>query len=189
MAGCGSESGSNIKTDGDGAVNIEAPSVSNPDAEEDTADGNTTTMGRDSSNAVSDTNDTGIFTVSGQEFIIGMEIEDGILNALGTAEDVMEAPSCHFDGNDTIYVYPGFSLYTYRNGERDILYLIELTGDNVTTALGAKVGMHMDEIKKLYGNGTEGGGTYVSYPVSEDTVLKFGFTEDIVTWIEYEALE
>lgn len=166
-----------------GAVNIEAPTVSEKDQNQESLPGTEEIVSREDANVSNQ--DLGIFTVSGQEFYLGMVVEEEMLAALGMPVDVMEAPSCHFDGSDTIYVYDGFSLYTYLNGEDDILYLIELTGEQAATALGARTGMTRTEIEALYGMGVEGGGVYLAYPLSDTTVLQVGFDGDAVIWIEY----
>lgn len=166
-----------------GAVNIEAPTVSEEDQNQESRPGTEEGVSGENEN-VSD-QDSGIFTASGQEFYLGMVVEEEMLDALGTPEDVMEAPSCHFDGSDTIYVYDSFSLYTYLDGEDNILYLIELTGEQAATALGARTGMTHTEIEELYGTDFEEEGAYLAYPLSDTTVLHIGFDGDAVIWIEY----
>lgn len=166
-----------------GAVNIEAPSVSEKDQNQEILpETERIVSGKDENES---DHDSGIFTASGQEFYLGMVVDEEMLAALGTPMDVMEAPSCHFDGSDTIYVYDSFSLYTYLNGSDNILYLIELTGEKSVTALDARTGMTRAEIEALYGMGVEGEGAYLTYPLSDTTALQIGFDEDVVIWIEY----
>lgn len=170
-----------------GAVNIEAPTVSEKDQNQESLPG-TEAIGSGENENVRN-RDSGIFTALGQEFYLGMVVEEEMLAALGTPADVMEAPSCHFDGSDTIYVYDSFSLYTYLNGADNILYLIELTGERAATALGARTGMTHTEIEALYGMGVEGGGAYLTYPLSDTIMLQIGFDGDTVIWIEYVEAE
>lgn len=170
-----------------GAVNIEPPIVSDKNQNQEKISGADDIISGKSENVPEQ--DSGIFTASGQEFYLGMVVEKEMLAALGTPVDVMEAPSCHFDGSDTIYVYDSFSLYTYLNGEDNILYLIELTGEQAATALGARTGMTRTEIEALYGMGDEVGGAYLVYPLSDTTVLQIGFDGDVVSWIEYVETE
>lgn len=170
-----------------GAVNIEAPTVSEKDQDQESLP---RTEGGDSGedeNVLAQ--DSGIFTASGQEFYLGMVVEEEMLAALGTPGDVMEAPSCHFDGSDTIYVYDSFSLYTYLNGSDNILYLIELTREQASTALGARTGMTRTEVEALYGRAIEGEGAYLAYLLSDTTVLQIGFDGDVVSWFEYVEAE
>ena len=188
LVSCATDQGSeDSREEQGGAVNIEAPTVSEKDQNQESLP---ETEEIDSGeNEKIPNQDSGIFTASGQEFYLGMVVEEEMLAALGTPADVMEAPSCHFDGSDTIYVYDSFSLYTYSNGADNILYLIELTGEQAATALGARTGMTRAEIEALYGIGAEGGGTYRVYSLSNTTVLQIGFDGDTVIWIEYVEAE
>ena len=188
LVSCAKDQGSEDPQENQGgAVNIEAPTVSEEDQNQESQPGTEETASGEDENISNQ--DSGIFTASGQEFYLGMVVEEEMLDALGTPKDVMEAPSCHFDGNDTIYAYDGFSLYTYLNGEDNILYLIELTGEQATTALGARMGMTHEEIEALYGTGIEAEGAYLAYPLSDTTVLHIGFEGDAVIWIEYVEAE
>ena len=73
-------------------------------------------------------------------------------SVMGAPVDEQQAPSCHYDGMDTIYMYDGYSIYTAMTGDDAIVYYIEITTVDLPTAKGAKVGMTTDEIKNLYGN-------------------------------------
>lgn len=170
-----------------GAVNIKAPTVSEKDQNQESLPVTEEIDSGENENVPN--RDSGIFMAFGQEFYLGMVVEEEMLAALGTPADVMEAPSCHFDGSDTIYVYDSFSLYTYLNGAGNILYLIELTGEQAATALGARTGMTHTEIEALYGMGVEGGGAYLTYPLSDTIMLQIGFDGDTVIWIEYVEAE
>ena len=181
------QGGGDSQEDRGGAVNIEAPTVSEKDQDQESLPGTEEIDSGENENVPAQ--DSGIFTALGQEFCLGMVVEEEMLAALGTPADVMEAPSCHFDGSDKIYVYDGFSLYTYLNGADNILYLIELTGEQAATALGARTGMTRTEIEALYGIGVEGGGAYLAYSLSDTTVLHIGFNGDVVIWIEYVEAE
>ena len=188
LVSCTTDQGSEDSQDGQGgAVNIEAPTVSEKDQNQESLPGTEEIDSGENENVPNQ--DSGIFTVLGQEFYLGMIVEEEMLATLGTPADVMNAPSCHFDGSDTIYVYDGFSLYTYLNGVDNILYLIELSGEQAATALGARTGMTHTEIEVLYGIGVEGGGAYLTYPLSDTTVLQIGFDGDTVIWIEYVEAE
>ena len=184
LVSCAKDQGSeDFQENQGGAVNIEAPTISEDDQNQESQPGTEESVSGEDEN-MSD-QDSGIFTALGQEFYLGMVVEEEMLDALGTPEDVMEAPSCHFDGSDTIYVYDSFSLYTYLDGEDNILYLIELTGEQAATALGARTGMTHAEIEELYGTDFEEEGAYLAYPLSDTTVLHIGFDGDAVIWIEY----
>ncbi|ONI40370.1 hypothetical protein AN639_04985 [Candidatus Epulonipiscium fishelsonii] len=115
---------------------------------------------------------------------IGDIISEATLLALGTPISTMNAPSCHFEGNDTIYTYTDYTLYTYKEGNDDKLYLIELTTPSIQTQKGAKVGMSMDEITNMYGEGTMYG-LLTSYEI-DGVSIDFSFDPEtnMVTLIE-----
>ena len=59
-----------------------------------------------------------------------------IIQALGTAQNTYEAPSCAFDGMDVIYVYPGYEVLTYANDEKSVISGVVLRDDTVATPEG-----------------------------------------------------
>ena len=129
--------------------------------------------------------DDGI-VIQGQVLQIGTVMTDAILEAFGTPSDTQKAPSCHFDGEDTIYIYDGFSLYTYADGDDSILYLIEISKAGIATPKGAQVGMTLEEVKQLYGDDYTELGTAISYALSDTTALRFSFDGTAITMMEFE---
>ena len=130
----------------------------------------------------------GSVVINGQALSVGMEMTDSILATLGTAQDIQTAPSCHYDGEDTIYIYDSYSLYTYANGDQDIVYLIEISGVGITTYLDIGIGVTREEVKDAYGEGTE---TQLSlyYAVDDTTGIRFTMDDgETVSLIEYEEL-
>lgn len=133
--------------------------------------------------------DSGKITLGTAELSVGMVITEDIINKVGTPDDIMSAPSCFFDGEDTIYIYEDFSLYTYRDGDKDYLYIIELSTDKNATEFGGKVGMNIADIEELYGYDSTGTATSKVYKLSENSKLRFTFDEtETVTLIEYELI-
>jgi len=130
-------------------------------------------------------NKSDAFTVSGQKLEIGMNVTDSVIKKLGDAIDVQSAPSCHFDGEDTIYVYDNYSLYTYADGDKDVLYLIEISAEGVTTAEGIGIGSTCDEVKKAYGEPVEETATALCYETST-AFLRISHDGSVVELIEYE---
>lgn len=108
--------------------------------------------------------------VNGQVLQIGMNVTDDIITAVGEPLDTMEAPSCHYDGNDTIYTYEEFALYTYLDGENNTLYLIELNGSSIQTANGAYVGMSTEEVIACCGSDYESVGMMMEYIYDNVTI-------------------
>ena len=133
--------------------------------------------------------DSGKITLGTAELKVGMVITEDIINKVGTPDDIMSAPSCFFDGEDTIYIYEDFSLYTYRDGDKDYLYIIELSTDKNATQFGGKVGMNIADIEELYGYDSTGTATSKVYKLGENSKLRFTFDEtETVTLIEYELI-
>ena len=133
--------------------------------------------------------DSGKFAVGGQILTAGMVLTEDVLNALGTANDIQVAQSCHYDGEDTIYVYDNFSLYTYADGEDAVLYLIELNGEGAKTEAGLSVGMNEAEATALYGTDYTERGQAKKYKLTDDIDLSITFRDGTVSLIEYEAAE
>ena len=133
--------------------------------------------------------DSGKITLGSAELSVGMVITEAVINSVGTPDDIMSAPSCFFDGEDTIYVYEDFSLYTYRDGDKDYLYIIELSTDKNATELGGKVGMDIADVEEIYGLGSTGTATSKVYKLGENSKLRFSFDDSgIITLIEYELI-
>ena len=133
--------------------------------------------------------DSGKITLGSAELKVGMVITDDVINKIGTPDDVMSAQSCFFDGEDTIYVYEDFSLYTYRDGDKNYLYIIELSTDKNATEFGGKVGMDIADIEELYGYDSTGTATSKVYKLSENSNLRFTYDESgIVVLLEYELI-
>lgn len=133
--------------------------------------------------------DSGIIALGSADLQVGMTITGGIIDLVGEPDDIMSAPSCFFDGEDTIYVYEDFSLYTYRDGDKDVLYIIELSTDKNATELGGKVGMAISDIEELYGYDSTGTATSKVYKLGQNSKLRFSFDEsETVTLIEYELI-
>lgn len=127
--------------------------------------------------------DSGVVTVKGQSLRLGMAVSESLINKLGTPSDIQNAPSCHEDGgDDTIYYYNGFTLYTYAKNGVNELYLIEINGSNISTSLGAKVGMSVSDVKSLYGTPTSDSGSTFRYGYCN---ILFSQRNDTITTIEY----
>ncbi|MDR1536505.1 MAG: hypothetical protein LBU32_00625 [Clostridiales bacterium] len=97
-----------------------------------------------------------------------------IIAALGSPNDVFEAPSCAFEGVDKFLYYNGFVINTYpKNGQDNVLSII-LNGAQTPEGLG--IGMSVDDMVAIYGENYYGSaGAYV-YSVKnvELTVLTEG---------------
>lgn len=130
----------------------------------------------------------GSFIISDQKLEIGMNLTETVLNALGDPNDVQNAPSCHFDGEDTIYIYDDYSLYTYADGDKNVLYLIEISGSGVSTSEGISIGSSCEDVREIYGAPSEEAETYLIYEMPT-SIIRFSHDGAAVNLIEYEEKE
>lgn len=106
-----------------------------------------------------------------------------IIQALGTAQNTYEAPSCAFDGMDVIYVYPGYEVLTYANDEKSVISGVVLRDDTVATPEGAYIGMSQTDVENLYGQKAAG---VSSLQIDKgNCTLLFIFTDGNVSSIQY----
>lgn len=106
--------------------------------------------------------------------------------ALGNPTSVEEAPSCHYEGMDTLYRYDGFSIQTYRKDDADCVAVVTVESDAYPTDKGIKVGDGIDAVKKAYSDPAEGTQYYVVYDLTDKVTLTFELQEDKVVTILYE---
>lgn len=85
------------------------------------------------------------------------------LALLGEPLGYFESESCAFQGLDKVYTYPSFIISTYPQDGLDRILSIYLMDDMVTTAEGAYIGMHLDEVSALYGEPTSTAEQSVTY--------------------------
>jgi hypothetical protein len=62
-----------------------------------------------------------------------------------------ELTSCAYKGNDKVYEYGGFTLYTYSDGIDDYILSIELDS-SLSTSKGIKIGSTKEDVLKAYGD-------------------------------------
>ncbi|NTW95818.1 MAG: hypothetical protein HGB31_04270 [Erysipelotrichaceae bacterium] len=61
-----------------------------------------------------------------------------------------ELTSCAYKGNDKVYEYDDFTLYTYSDGTDDYILSIELNS-SLSTSKGIKIGSTKEAVLKAYG--------------------------------------
>lgn len=86
-----------------------------------------------------------------------------ILDTLGQWKDYNESPSCGFTGMSKLYTYSGFEIETYPNNEKDLVYMIQLYDDTVSTPEGIHVGSSASDVKAAYGTPTTESSTALTY--------------------------
>lgn len=128
--------------------------------------------------------------VGADDFIIkvnDVEIKMGddlnfYIKDLGEPDDLIQARSCNYDGDDKVYTYGDVMLYTYTNGKEDILYSVEIIGETPTLS-GIKVGSTKQEVITAYGKNYTDDGMYITYQYTENETIGFQIDKNVVTFI------
>lgn len=105
-------------------------------------------------------------------------------DTLGTPLSFNEAPSCNYDGNDKVYEYDGYTVYTYPADGTDKILIVELFGDNCATSKGVSIGMSVAEMEASYGTGYVQNGFLYEYSC-DDGVLCFTAEGNTISLIEF----
>ena len=110
-------------------------------------------------NKENDSTNAYAFEANGVKFTTGDKTQIA-LDALGEYNETLSAPSCAFEGEDTVYKYDGVEIYSYdKNGEEYISGIFLL--DDTSTPEGLKIGSSKEDMIKLYGEDfTENIGSY-----------------------------
>lgn len=93
------------------------------------------------------------------------------------------APSCAGEGRDEVYIYNGFKINVYREGEDAEIVSIEVTNDTLPTKEGIYIGDVEAKLREVYGEGRpfSGGVEYFG----EKSTLRFYLKNGRVTAIKY----
>ncbi|OON95593.1 MAG: hypothetical protein ATN36_07890 [Epulopiscium sp. Nele67-Bin005] len=123
-------------------------------------------------------------TVNEVTLEVGANFTSEVAYAVGTPVSVVEAPSCHFEGTDTIYTYEDFAVYTYQQDGANKIYIIEMFTENVATPEGATVGMTVEQVAELHGTGYTREGNLVTYSDDVANTAFYVNEYNVVTGIE-----
>ena len=123
---------------------------------------------------------------NGNEIRLHQNVEP-VLNSLGSELNYFEAESCAFEGMDKIYTYSNLEISTAPIGDEDIISLIVLLDDTLTTSEGLYIGAGEDEVISAYGDDYQVQGDAFIY-TRNDTQLMFIFDDQTVVSIEYIAV-
>ena len=123
------------------------------------------------------------FTYGNTKIAIDADVAP-ILAALGEWRDYAEGPSCGFPGLEKLYVYGGFEINTYPQGDKDLIYMIRLYDDTVATEEGIRIGSTKEAVMAAYGTPDKEGDTYVEYH-GEKMYMEIQFRDGVVTTIYY----
>lgn len=133
------------------------------------------------------THDDMTFVYGGSQATVLVDAS-GLISALGAPSNVEEAPSCLSNGCDVKnYYYSGLTVYTYIDGDREIIYEIEMTSPSYTTTKGLATGMTVADAEALYGTNYISGGGVISYYDSGNTYMYLIVSGDTITSIGYAA--
>lgn len=124
------------------------------------------------------------FRFENVEISVGADV-DPILGKLGSYNNYYESPSCYFTGYDKIYVYSGFELHTYPDGEKNYIYLIRLYDDTVATEEGIRVGSSKAAVTEVYGTADTTTNTSLIYQC-DGMYMEFFLEKDAVVEIQYQ---
>ena len=125
------------------------------------------------------------FVAGGVEILPGIRAEE-VLSHLGASRSMQSTPSCAFDGEERVYAYSGFDLYTECYEGKEVIIRVALTSDLVATERGVRVGDSFHEVVRSYGRDYETSGENIEYDGAR-CKLQFFFREGVVTSIKYLA--
>ena len=95
--------------------------------------------------------------------------------------------SCAYIGYDKVFVYNGFTVQTYPDGDRDFILWISVTDPSKATPEGISIGSTQQQVSDAYGTGYEARGSAWVY-TRGNTSLSFMFGSDgKVAAIQYMA--
>lgn len=123
-----------------------------------------------------------IVTINGVEVKFGDDFNT-YQKALGEPDNFTQARSCMHDGDDKIYVYGDVTVYTYPEGKKDIVYIVELNGDTPTSS-GIKAGSTKEEVIAAYGSNYTEDPVYLNYEADDGATISFEFENNCVIYIE-----
>lgn len=129
--------------------------------------------------------ESGRFNVvyKGTEIVINTDAKP-VIDALGNDYDYFESESCAYQGLDKTYDYKIFKIYTYPDGDRDLISSVEFTSDVMETAEGVKIGTPEAEVDSVYGSDYKTNGLARIYS-SGDTNLSIVISNGAVSGIIY----
>ena len=146
--------------------------------------GQTTITVPDGEGDASVSSDSYKFSYSGTTVQVNTDVS-AVLAAFGDEYTYYESNSCAYQGLDKIYTYPLFVIYTYPDGDRDMISSVEIKADVISTEEGIRIGASRDDVTAAYGNDFQDAGNVIKYTKGE-SVLSFVFENDEVSGIVYD---
>ncbi len=103
------------------------------------------------------------FTVGDARLVLG---ETADVEALfGTALEVLEAPSCVHEGNDTLYEYGAFGIVTSPSAQGAYVSSVTLYTDAAATEEGVRIGDSVDAALAAYGGAYDADASYPDFGI------------------------
>ncbi len=123
------------------------------------------------------------FETNGLKIAMG-DVASDFLVKTGTPMDQYSAPSCAFDGDDTVYDFGSYQITTYLSKGGEIFTGVYLLDDRFSTKEGIKIGSKLSDMLSTYGD--EYQENYGAYTYSLGlTDLSFVVIDDVITSISY----
>lgn len=114
---------------------------------------------------------------------LGTDINE-VVEQLGEPDDYVQARSCLHDGDDKIYTFGGVTIYTYPEGKKDIVYIVEYTGKEKTPS-GIGVGSKLTDLEMAYGKNYVEDAFYTIYNLEDNATISFQISDEEITYIEF----
>lgn len=112
------------------------------------------------------------------------------LGALGAAKESKTLANCANGGNDLVYCYDNFDVYTLRTGKKKVIVQsVVLKNDQVATEEGVKLGQTPKDVKKAYPDAVEENGLYTVTLGNSRITIDCGPGNDKVVDIAYDFVE
>lgn len=129
------------------------------------------------------------YVLNGTTLVVGEEAAP-MLEQLGEADNVFEAPSCAFTGVSYFYTYGGVQVVTYpdeHDQSLNRLYEVDLNDNTAATNEGIKVGDTYDDVVAKYGKPDQETPAYAMY-AAEGKAVRFFFDGDTIKQIVYTVV-
>lgn len=121
--------------------------------------------------------------VNGIRVELGTDINE-VIEQLGEPDDYVQARSCLHEGDDKIYTFGGIIIYTYPQEKKDIVYIVEYTGEEQTPS-GIGVGSTMVDLEKAYGNNYVEDAFFTVYELEANATISVQLENEKVIYIEF----
>ena len=121
--------------------------------------------------------------VQGKVIALDQNMAD-VKKAIGEELSCETAPSCMYEGEDKTFLYDGFQILTYPNGEEDFVASIDILSDKVEIASGVKVGDTVETAKEKMQEGELSETEFFLTYNYDDHGLTFHITNGVITEIE-----